>query len=358
MKRTLLFLFFAFAFIFTGCDKLAEAFNMNLEPSIDDLAIYLVEIDDSDVTQNIESIELSDGEWECSLEGMNSWHTYEIKYAKFKVQGPNITYIDGMDVWRDGDVNVNLFIEQNQNGYTVTKKGRIYTGTKTGAALVNFVKTHVIGSKSDWDSSKTNSDKTKFICTDTRLSTKETLIVKKIADSTEPVKEYNPADYKNPVPEDAIAIFNPHDFTDYNLPDNFSCIAQDYVIQIEDDETYGKVMHFNRVGKFPSTWAEFRLSDVNLKDKTLYMVIKGKSNSDNSDYSDLKVMVTNGSGSSETYNFIPKDDTKYVTYSASNNYFWGTYNKTAVSDWTSFGYLQFDFQYADFDMKIAAIYYK
>lgn len=42
------------------------------EPSITDLQKYLVQIDESDLTEDSDNIILSDGEWEISLEQTNS----------------------------------------------------------------------------------------------------------------------------------------------------------------------------------------------------------------------------------------------------------------------------------------------
>lgn len=361
MKKTLFAFCLALAFtcIFTSCENLFP-FLDEKEPSIADLQEHLVKIDESDLTQDIKNIELSDGEWECSLEGINSYHPYRVIYVRFKVQGPNITFIDGIDTWRDVNLtDTDLVFQRMNQGYTVTKKRKVYTGTRKDIAiLINFVKNQVIGPKNDWDSTKTNADKSKYKCTDVRDSTRETLIVKKLADSTELAKDYNPDDFLNPVPEDAIAIFNPHDIQDYSLPSNFSSRDEGYVTSIVDDETYGKVLYFNRLGDFPYTHAEFHMGNTDLKGKTLYMVLKGKSNIDNSNYTDLKVMIGNGSNCSETYSFIPKDDSKYKIYSAANNQFWAAYQRTGVSDWSNVSYLEFEFQMADYDLKIAAIYYK
>ena len=88
------------------------------------------------------------------------------------------------------------------------------------------------------------------------------------------------------------------------------------------------------------------------------MVIKGKSNLDPSDYTDVKVTVCSGDGGSDTYKFIPGNNDEYVVYSATNEEFWTGYQKNAAADFSKIDSIVFNMAMAEYDFKIAAIYYR
>jgi len=376
MKKTHLILgmlaLATFMFTFTGCADLIGKMFPQEEPSITDLQKYLVQIDESDLTEDSDNIILSDGEWEISLEQTNSRHTYEIIYAKFQVQNSTITVLDGIDVWRDANLTSDdIFYWEKFNSYTISKEKHfsytVYTGTKKDFAdLTRFVINELgyISTEHKY-TTKTNSSKNIYKSIYYRLENStnhtDTYTLKQTADSSIfKEEEYNPDNYTNPVPEDAVAIYNPHDFTTFSLGSNFSFNYYGYVPAIIKDETYGKVLNFARKGYDYEGIAELQFEQpIDLTDKTLYMVIKGKSDIDNSNYTDIKVILKGQSGNSETYNFIPKDDTQYKTYSAANNQFWVAYNSSnAISDWSKIYSISFLLQAAQYDFSIAAIYCK
>ena len=172
-------------------------------------------------------------------------------------------------------------------------------------------------------------------------------------------EENNNARFTNPVPEDATAILNPYDFSDFYLPQSFTAPEYAYSAKIVEDETYGKVLSFETSGQANYCSAQITFDEpINLKDKTLYIVTKGKSEIDPSSYSDLKITLSSGAEASETFNFVPTDDTKFVTYSATNTSFWAAYQKEAISDWTKIDSLSFNLQMANYNFQIAAIYCK
>ena len=169
----------------------------------------------------------------------------------------------------------------------------------------------------------------------------------------------DPENITNPVPEDAVAIFNSYNLSGLSLPQNFTAPSYAYSAKIVENETYGKVLSFETSGEANYCSAKITFDEpIDLKDKTLYMVIKGKSEIDPSSYSDMKVLLLSGEEGVETYNFIPSDDTQFKTYSATNSSFWAAYEKEAISDWSKVDSLSFNLQMANYNFQIAAIYYK
>ena len=178
-----------------------------------------------------------------------------------------------------------------------------------------------------------------------------------------PKNERGTAKPKEPVniavPEDAVAIFNSYNLSDLSLPQNFTAPSWAYSAKIVEDETYGKVLSFETSGEANYCSAKITFDEpIDLKGKTLYMVIKGKTEIDPSSYSDMKVLLNSGDEGVETFNFVPKDDTRFVTYSATNSSFWAAYEKEAISDWSKVDSLSFNLQMANYNFQIAAIYYK
>ena len=173
---------------------------------------------------------------------------------------------------------------------------------------------------------------------------------------------YNPyfvdsSNYKSKVPDDTNIIF---DAITSTFPGNFIQSYWGYSTDLAFDSTIGKVLRFKNYSEdVHYAEANFKFNPpIDLKDKTLYMLIKGKSNLNPSDYSDLKITVCTGDGGSETYNFIPTNDEEYVVYSATNAQFWKSYDKSAAANFSNIDSLIFNMQMATYDFKIAAIYYK
>ncbi len=172
---------------------------------------------------------------------------------------------------------------------------------------------------------------------------------------------YNPyyvdvSSYKSTVPEDATVIF---DALTTDLDKNFTQPLWGYIAEKAFDSTKGLVLNFKFGSEAYYSEAEFSFkSPINLKNKTLYIVIKGKSNLDPSDYNDVKVTVCSGDDGSDTYKFIPGNSDEYVVYSATNEEFWTGYEKNAAADFSKIDSIVFNMAMAEYDFKIAAIYYK
>ena len=172
---------------------------------------------------------------------------------------------------------------------------------------------------------------------------------------------YNPnyvdvSKYKSTIPEDATVIF---DALTTDLDKNFTHPQWGYITEKAFDSTKGLVLRFKFEADAYYSEAKFSFkSPINLENKTLYMVIKGKSNLDPSDNTDVKVTVCSGDGGSDTYKFIPGNNDEYVEYSATNEEFWTGYQKNTAADFSKIDSIVFNMAMAEYDFKIAAIYYK
>ena len=172
---------------------------------------------------------------------------------------------------------------------------------------------------------------------------------------------YNPnyvdvSSYKSTVPEDAIVIF---DALTTKLQENFKQPLWGYIVEKAFDSIKGYVLRFKFGAEAYYSETEFSFNKpINLQNKTLYMVIKGKSNLDPADSIDVRVTVCSGDGGSDTYKFIPNNNDEYVVYSATNDEFWTGYEKESAADFSKIDSIVINMQMAKYDFKIASIYYK
>ncbi len=157
------------------------------------------------------------------------------------------------------------------------------------------------------------------------------------------------------VPSDATTIFDAFELTE--IPANVELPAWGgYDVTLKNDSKYKKVLDFKYKGE--GQWNCLKINfdkPINLKDKTLYIVMKGQKTETEQDQ---KVILYSGEEGSENYNFEPTDATSFIPYSAVNSDFWAAYEHDSISDWTKVDSLEISFQQADYDFQIASIYYK
>ncbi len=159
------------------------------------------------------------------------------------------------------------------------------------------------------------------------------------------------------VPSDATALIDFSTMTE--LPDTFTAPTWSYTATLADDDTYGKVLDLSTTTTGNYCTATITLdSAVDLSGKTLYVVMKGDDDLDEPGTSDLLFVINDGDSTScETNTIYPTDDSQYVTYSEDISNFWDV-TTDSDPDLTNVTSLTLAFEMADYDMQIAAIYYK
>ncbi len=163
------------------------------------------------------------------------------------------------------------------------------------------------------------------------------------------------------VPEGATALLDFGSMTE--LPGSLTAPGFGYEATLVSDDTYGKVLDLSlKEGSENGSYATMKITfdaPLDLTGKSVCLMMKGKSGLEGKD--DLKlVYVQDDTHKNETNNIYPSDDTKFSELVPGAGWVCWTEDKSIseVNNWTSITALEIQFQKADYNFQIAAIYYK
>lgn len=159
------------------------------------------------------------------------------------------------------------------------------------------------------------------------------------------------------LPSGAVEIANFSAMSE--IPSNIALPGWGYAGSLEDDETYGKTLNLkcNTAGQYPTLAITFAEA-TDLSGKTIYAVMKGDSSTTTGNGVLKFLLYSDDDHASEENYMAPTSTTEYQTLSAGTaEGFWAAWQKEAA-DMTKITKLELAFQECDYDMQIAAIYYK
>ena len=163
------------------------------------------------------------------------------------------------------------------------------------------------------------------------------------------------------VPEGATALLDFGSMTE--LPGSLTAPGCGYEATLVSDDTYGKVLDLSlKEGSENGSYATMKITfdaPLDLTGKSVCLMMKGKSGLEGSN--DLKlVYVQDDAHKNETNKIYPSDNTKFSELVPGAGWVcWTEDNSISeVDSWASITALEIQFQKANYNFQIAAIYYK